>query len=195
MRLRDFQVDINKNLNRNLKKVAEIFADVSGSLQSPRARALFTSALEFVKPHHLALGLRVSRLSTSKIEVVIPDRWKNQVEGGEVDPGILTTTATMGAQLLLRRMDIPDLGPLFLEEVHLIRLSRLVGELRGRMELSKVAQEAFRAELKKKSDTKLELLMIFYDGFDKRLADCQLTYHCKAVSSLEWKDHNERAQQ
>lgn len=182
-------------MNRNLKKLGEIFEEVSGSFQNHRARAFLTSALEFIKPHHLALGLRVSRLSTSKIEVVVPDRWKNQTDNGEIDPGILTSAAVMAAQLLLRRMDIPDLGPLALEEMHFVRLSRLTGELRGRLELAKLSQEAFRAELKKNSTAKLELMMIFYDGFEKRLADCQLIYHCKAVNSLEWKDSHERSQQ
>lgn len=193
MRLRDFQVDINKNFNRNLKKMAEIFNDVSVSLQSPRARALFTSALEFVKPHHLALGLRVSRLNVTRIELVVPDRRKNLI-AAEMDPGILVTAAGMGAQLLLRRMDQPDLGVVELKEAHLNRLTRLQGELRGRLEFPKISQETFRAELKKNKMATLELLMIFYDAFEKRVADCQLIYHCGAVSPLEWKDRYERPQ-
>lgn len=195
-------MDINKkgtagsvtNFSRNLKKVAEIFGEVSESIQNQRARHLLTSALEFVKPHHLALGLRVSRLSTTRIEVVVPHRWKNQTDSGEIDPGILTTAATMGAQLLLRRMDQPDLGPLSLEEIHFHRLTRLNGELRGRLELSKISQEAFRAELKKKATAKLELTMIFYDAFEKRLADCQMIFHCKAVNSIEWSGDEEKKQ-
>ncbi len=181
-------MDINKNLGRNLKKMAEIFGEVSESIHNHRARELLNSALEFLKPHHLALGLRISRLSTTRVEVVVPTRWKNQTDSGEIDPGILTTAAMMGSQLLLRRMDQPDLGPLALEEIHFVRLSRLTGELRGRLELSKLAQESFRAELKKKGFAKLELMMIFYDAFEKRLADCQMMFHCKAVNSIGWTD-------
>ncbi|PWU22086.1 MAG: hypothetical protein C5B49_01650 [Bdellovibrio sp.] len=188
MRLRDFQRDFNKNFELNFKKMTELFSEVSDSLRSPQARALFASALEFLKPHHLALGLRVAKLSRTRLEVVVPHRWRNQLEAEELDPGILTTASAMGAQLLMRRMDLPDLGPMTIEEIHFFRHSKLAGDLRGRLEFSKLAQEAFRAELKKKTKTKLELLMIFFDQFDRRVADCQIVCHCTAVQSLGWSE-------
>ena len=101
MRLRDFQLDINKKI----KMLSQLFGEVSDSVQSPRMRAFLTSALEFLRPHHVALGLRVSRLSTTHVEVVIPGGKRNLSDRGEIDPGILTTAATLGLQLLLRRID------------------------------------------------------------------------------------------
>lgn len=184
-------MDINKNLNIKAKKLAEFFGEVSDSLQSSRARDLFNSALEFLRPQHLSAGLRVARLNVTQVEVVVPSWKRNQTASGETDPGILTTAGVLGAQLLLRRLNQADLGNIEIEEIHLTRLSRLLSELRGRIEFSKLAQENFRAELKKKGAARLDLLMIFYDSFEKRMADLQINLLCKSVSSIAWKDSHE----
>ncbi len=196
MRLRDFQQDFNRKLAVTTGvRWANVFGavgEIVDSLQSRRARSLFNSALEFVKPHHLALGIRVARLSTTHVEVVIPILAKTKTETGELDPGVLTSAALMSVELLMRRTDLSDLGDMEMLELHFSRLLSMKREVRGRLELSKLAQETLRIDLRKSGQADLELQMIFFDADDRRVADCQLTYRCKFVQKLDWKVENER---
>jgi len=191
MRLRDFQQDINKKF----KLLSEVLSEVSVTVQSPRARALLTSALEFIKPHHLALGLRVSRLSTTRIEVVVPVPERQSVYAGDsnMDPGILTTAAVLGSQLLLRRLDQPHLGASFVRETHFRWVGTVSSDLRGRLELVKLAQESLRAELKKNGRAEIDLVMSFFDDSERLVAECSLQYLCHAADQISWKGSNEPA--
>lgn len=192
MRLRDFQQDINKKFKLLSEAIGEFTESFSENLQSPRARALLSSALEFVKPHHLALGLRVSRLSTTRIEVVVPLRSKlPEMPAGEasevfMDPGVLTTAANLGAQLLLRRQDQAELGIGQVAEAHLRFLGPIASTLRGRLEFSKIAQESLRAELKMNGRADIELVMAFFDDSERMVADCSLQYVARHSDQLTW---------
>lgn len=196
MRLRDFQQDFNRKL---VVKTGIPWAQVLGSIsdlvetiQHRKTKALLNSALEFVRPHHLALGIRVARLSTTHVEVVVPVLSKTKTETGELDPGVLTSAALMSVELLLRRTDLADLGDVDLQEMHFAKILPLKNELRGRLEISKLAQESLRVDLRKKGEAQLDLQMIFFDPQDQRAADCQMNYHCKFVEKLDWKAPNER---
>lgn len=199
MRLRDFHQDINKKFEI-LKEMdrAQLFRglvqDISQwveTMQTPWAKHLLSSALEFVRPHHLALGLRFSRLSTTHVEVVVPKQVGFTSERDVADPGVYTTAAALGAQLLMRRLDLSDLGPLHLKDLHLQILGLESGEVRGRMEFTKLAQEALRVELKKKGFAQLDLMMSFFDESEKRIADVTLNYGCQSADQLGWKGSNE----
>ncbi|MBX3016497.1 MAG: hypothetical protein KF767_01310 [Bdellovibrionaceae bacterium] len=192
MRLRDFQQDINKKFKLLTETMGEAIGEFSETLQSPRARALLSSALEFVKPHHLALGLRVSRLSTTRIEVVVPLKARApEMPTGEaseaiMDPGVLTTAANLGAQLLLRRQDQAELGIGQISEAHLRFVGPVTSTLRGRLEFSKIAQESLRAELKKNGRAEIELVMAFFDDSERLVADCSLQYVARHSEQLTW---------
>lgn len=194
MRLRDFQQDINKKFKLLSDLFGETLNEFSETLRSPRARALLSSALEFVKPHHLALGLRVSRLSTTRIEVVVPLRAQSTgVPAGEaaadglaLDPGVLTTAANLGAQLLLRRQDQAALGGGEVTEAHLRFLGPVRSTLRGRLEFPKIAQESLRAELGKNGRAEIELVMAFFDDSERLVADCSLRYVARDSDQLTW---------
>jgi len=175
MRLRDFQLDINKKI----KMLSEV---VGGNA----TRAFLTSALEFFRPHHLALGLRISRLSTTHVEVVVPVNKRSLNDQSELDPGILTTATTLGVQLLLRRIGQPEFEGGRFEEAHLQRWGDLRGELRGRAEFDKLQQEVFRAELRKQGHSDLELEMNFFDSSEKRVAACKLILQCRASDQISW---------
>lgn len=188
MRLRDFQQDINKKF----KLLSEVLSEFSETVQSPRARALLSSALEFMKPHHVALGLRVSRLSTTRIEVIVPLRaWGRGLPVTEalepaIDPGVLTTAATLAAQLLLRRQDQPELSAGQVTEAHVRLVAPVRSALQGRLEFSKIAQESLRAELKKNGRAEIELGMAFFDDAERLVADCSLQFVARNSDQLTW---------
>lgn len=167
--------------------------EIVDSLQSRKTRALLNSALEFVKPHHLAQGIRVARLSTTHVEVVVPLLAKTKTETGELDPGVLVSAALMSVELLMRRSDLSDLGDLELVQMQFSRLASLRKEVRGRLELSKISQEALRVDLRKTGQAEMDLQMIFFDEDDRRLADCHMSYRCKFVQKLDWKEQDERS--
>lgn len=185
MRLRDFQPDFNKKL----KMLTELLTEVTETVQSPRAKAFLSSALQFVRPHHLSLGLRISRLSTTHVEVQVPLLGKSEAH----EAGTLVTAATLAAQLLLRRVDQPDIGPCEVQEVRFERLGALTSSLSGRLEFSKLAQENLRAELRKAGSAELELTLSFFDANERREADCTLKYLCRSADQIAWKGQDGRS--
>lgn len=198
MRLRDFQQDFNKKLAIRTGlagltglKWPEIFGtlgEIVESIQNRKTRAFLNSALEFLKPHHLALGLRISRLSTTHVEIVVPKMAKSLSSSGELDPGVVTSAALLAVELLMRRMGLDDLGELSLDDFTFNRNSPMTGEVRGRLEFGKLSQEAFRAELRKLGKSQLNLQMSFFDQDEKRVADFQGNFSCSFVQKLAWNE-------
>mgnify|MGYP001308271281 CR=1 FL=1 len=195
MRLRNFQPDINKNLRLGVDQLTLFLSDFVATVQNPRTKRLLASALELVRPQHLALGIRVSRLSTTHVEVVVPNRRKNQTLAGELDPGVLVTASLLGADLLLSRMDQPHVLSPECQRVEWQKFRSLKGaplrELRGRLEITKLNQETLKLEIRKRGESHLELMMNFYDGEEQRVAECQMSFICREQNQLNWKDSSQ----
>ena len=156
--------------------------DLTGSMEPSQLRRVLSSALDWVRPYHLAIGFRVRKLSRSQVEAVIPNRLHNQNSQGEIEEGVVVSVALQMAKLLIARWEVPlDYE---LDHIHLDRLQPMKGELTARLEWEDLTREALRAELVKNSVAVNELFIHLIDSQEKRVADIAITLKVRMPQSL-----------
>lgn len=194
MRLRDFQYDFNKNF----KKIAGVFGslteDFTGSLDQAQIRRLLNSALDWVRPYHLAIGFRIRKLSRSQVEAVIPARSHNLNSLGEMEEGVLISVAHQMLKLLIARWELQMDAEV--DQIRFERLQPIKGEMVARLEWDDLSREAMRAELVREGVTQNNWQILFSDASDRRVAVVEFVMKVKMPQSLSGKgshgDHSKR---
>jgi len=190
MRLRDFQQDFKK-IARLAGGLAE---DLTGSLDQAQAKRLLSSALDWVRPFHLAIGFRIRKLSRDRAEAVIPNRAHNTNADGDVQEAVVISVAQELSKLLIARWELPV--EFELDQIQFQRLQRMSGELVVRLEWEELSREALRAELMQKTWALQEWAVFVNDQNDRRVADVHLNFKLRLPQSLNGKgshgDHSER---
>lgn len=173
MRLRDFQQDFNRNFKKIAGLVGSLTEDLTGSMDQAQLRRLLNSALDWVRPFHMAIGFRVRKLTRSQVEAVIPDRVHNQNSSGEVEEAVAISVAVQMVKLLIARWEVPVEWEL--DQIRFDRLQPMKGELVARLEWEDLGREALRAELVRSSRALFECFVHLTDAQDKRVADVILS--------------------
>jgi len=190
MRLRDFQPDFKK-IATLAGRLAE---DLTGSIDQAQAKRILNSALDWVRPFHLAIGFRVRKLSRSRVEAVIPARPHNMGSNGEFEEAVVISVARQVAQLLIARWEVP--AEFELDQIQFSRLQKMKGDLIARLEWEDLSREALRAELLKNQVALQEWVVTVSDLEEKRVADVHLNFKLRLPPSLNRKgshgDHSER---
>lgn len=158
--------------------------DLAGSLSHEQIKQLLSSALDLVRPYHLAIGTRIRRLSRSQVEVLIPAKPHNLNSQGSIEEGILLSLGIQMCRLLLARWEwvvTPEL-----EQAELVKLASFPheGDLIGRLEWGQVAREALRAEVVDQVQTQNTWTVHFFDREDRRVADLVLVWKIRGSQSL-----------
>lgn len=187
MTLRDFRQDFNKNFDKITSLLGEFADQVALDLPSPKAKRLLNSALDFLRPHFLSLGIRIVRLSPQQIEIMVPAKARNLDESGEVMEGILASVGIESFKMLWKR-NAPEgffenkVGTFTFE-----KLKELKGDIRVRCELSDIAREAVLAELHKDKRSRHEVQIYFYNLEDQICAQLNLQGELFLKEMIDWK--------
>lgn len=187
MTLRDFKPDFNKNFNKIADLVGDVVTDVVEQVQSPRTKQILNSALDVLKPHFQSLGLRVARLGTHEVEVVIPKKNRNLDEDGDFLTGVLMSTAVEAYRLLWKRNAPPGDFKVEILEVNFKSHKKPKGEVRVRWDLSELARESRWVELQRNKKTNQEAQLNFFDEDDQICAEVQIKGELRLQEMLEWK--------
>ena len=162
-------------------------ADLAALLEevSPKAsNAALSYALDMVRPFSAGMGLRVSRLSDTQVEMVIPARTRNMTEANQIHEGALITAAVEAAKLLWTRH-----APLGNFVVTVSRLDSeffktLNSECRLRLELAETTRELVLASLRDHREAKAEAEVRVFDENDQAVADLHLYLNFKHTPQL-----------
>lgn len=157
---------------------------------SPQAsREALSYFLDFFRPSTLGMGLRVSKLNDTQIEMVLPKRPKNvDEEGNWLDSCIVTAAVESFKILWLRHAPIGEF------HFHIDKLSyekRKDDEgdtLRVRYELSAEAREAALTELRSQTVTNVETQLFIFDDKDAIVSEVKIVARLK--SALQLKEKN-----
>jgi hypothetical protein len=180
MTLRDFHQDFNKIAEQIVGQIAE-------QIGSPHAKKILNSALDLIRPHFISLGLRVTRLGSHEVEVLIPKKSRNLDERGDFLPGILMSSSTEAYRLLWTRNAPPGEFQLIIESVQYQALKNPKGDVRVRMQLSDLAREARLAELSKNKVSEHEGVLRLHDQEDQICAEVLVKSRLLLKEMLEWK--------
>lgn len=162
-------------------------ADLAALLEevSPKAsHAALSYALDIVRPFSAGMGLRISRLSDTQVEMIIPARTRNLSETNQLHEGAIATAAIEAAKLLWMRH--APVGPF---EVHVTRMESdffkpLVEECRVRMELPETSREVVLAGLREHREAKAEVELKVYDQHEQAVAEIRLNLNFKHTPVL-----------
>lgn len=169
-----------QDLINNPQKVAALLEE-----KSPRlSRELLSVASNITDPFLAGMGLQISKLEEDLVEVTMPQRWKNQADGGEFHTGALCTLAeftskvywdrhssALGARRKIRRLECQILNP-----------SR--GALSARYSLSSAEREAFLFKLRTEKEPTIDSLVKIYDSQEKLVAEVSIDWQFAAQLAL-----------
>ncbi|WP_041578053.1 PaaI family thioesterase [Bdellovibrio bacteriovorus] len=162
-------------------------ADLAALLEevSPKAsHAALSYALDIVRPFSAGMGLRISRLSDTQVEMVVPARTRNLNEVKTMHEGALVTAAIEAAKLLWMRH-----APMGSFEINVTRLESELfkvtsEECRVRMELPETVREVVLAEVRDHREAKAEVELKVFDSNDQAVAEFRLHLSFKHTPAL-----------
>lgn len=187
MRLQDFQQNLDKKFQSNINKITNLVEEVTGHLKTQTPKSALNFALDLLKPYLQALELRISRLSLSSIEIIVPAKSKNLNSNNEIDEGILLSSALYGIQLLWekRKPEGPTEIRMTAAQIEILKPRR--GNLRLRTELGEIAREAIFAELVQNSRSHQDFSVQIFDEHDQIVAQIFLKIEFQHQPVLKWK--------
>lgn len=152
---------------------------------SPKAsHAALSYALDIVRPFSAGMGLRISRLSDSQVEMVIPARSRNLNDSKFMHEGAIVTAAIEAAKLLWIRH-----APMGNFEVTVSRsevefFKNQSEDCRVRMELPETTREVVLAEIRDHRESKAEVELKVFDENDQTVAEVRLNLKFKHTPVL-----------
>ncbi|WP_413558905.1 PaaI family thioesterase [Bdellovibrio sp. HCB209] len=162
-------------------------ADLAALLEevSPKAsHAALGYALDIVRPFSAGMGLRISRLKDTHIELVIPARTRNMNEANQMHEGALLSAAIEAAKILWMRH-----APMGNFEIAVTRIESdffkvQTGECRLRMELAENNREVVLADLRDRRESSSSAEVQIFDENDQAVATVQMQLKLKHTPAL-----------
>ncbi|MBV2168291.1 MAG: YiiD C-terminal domain-containing protein [Bdellovibrio sp.] len=162
-------------------------ADLAALLEevSPKAsHAALSYALDMVRPFSAGMGLRISRLSDTQVEMVIPARTRNLSEVKQMHEGAITTAAIEAAKLLWMRHAPIGTFEVTVSRVEADFFKNQTEDCRVRMELPETTREMVLAALREHREAKAEAELKVFDDHDQAVAELQLHLSFKHTPAL-----------
>jgi hypothetical protein len=163
-------------------------ADVADFVEkwSPRAsQEALSYVLDVTKPFLMGLGFRISKLSQTQIEVVIPYRRKSLNESLEIHEGVLLSAGTEAVRWLWSKQSM--LGQ-FQADILEIRWNKLKKSLSGqklRYEVTSDQREVVLSHLRLNRQEEIEAYLYFYDENDQLTSELQMKVRLHHQPALE----------
>ncbi len=170
MRFIKIQRDIENHFKKNIQRAGEtaekVVNDFALHLNEGKAKTFLNSALDVLRPHFVSLGARVSILSQTKIEVLLPLKSRNIDEQGRVIPGVQTSLAIECFKMLWSRKSPLGVLSIRIKEVKSQFFRETSSDLIFRSSLSETHRELVWSLLHqdKKADVELGVLAFDLDG-------------------------------
>lgn len=179
-----------KNFNFITRISQDLFHKLEGFSESlekqvPNAK-IVSLALDFLKPHVRALGLRVVKLSRNHVEILLPSKYRNLTTKGYVLEGAVVMASCEALRWLWQQNK--PVGN-FAQEIGKIQfegLKPLMGNLRLRAELTELARETALLELSKMQKSDSTIIVLVYGPDEQLVAQVEVETKLRLTPALEW---------
>ncbi len=162
-------------------------SEVVEQIGSPKTKAALNSALDILRPHFLSLGARVSVLSSSQVELILPRKIRNLDEHGQILAEVQISAAVEAYRMLWRRNAPQGQFQILIKNVHAQFLKFTQSDLKIRGELSEITREARWSELAKNKHSRHEMTFHFYDDQNQICSEVEIHSELFLKEMLEWK--------
>lgn len=195
MTLRDFSPDFNKNFSRKVNNFAtqissaatNMLSELADQVTSPQAKLALNSALDYIRPHLVSLGVRISILGTDQVEMNLPRKARNLDRQGRILPGVQISAAIEAFKLLWQRNAPEGLFDIQINSVTTRFHKATRSDLKIRGELSELSREATWAELRKNKKSQYQTTMLIFDQEKQIVAEIEIYCDLFLRETLEWK--------
>lgn len=162
-------------------------ADLSALLEevSPKAsHAALSYALDILRPFSAGMGLRISRLSDTQVEMIIPARTRNMSDLNQLHEGAMTTAAIEAAKLLWMRHAPMGQFEINIGQCESVFFKVQTEDCRVRMELSETTRELVLSELRQSRESSSTAELKIFDENEQSVAELHLHLKFKHSPAL-----------
>lgn len=162
-------------------------ADLAALLEelSPKAsHAALSYALDMVRPFSAGMGLRISRLSDTQVEMIIPARTRNLNDLHQIHEGAMTTASIEAAKLLWMRHAPMGTFEVIVNRMNIEFFKAEQNECRLRMELSEMTRETVLAEIRERRESTASAELKIFDEHELSVADIHLQLQFKHIPAI-----------
>lgn len=162
-------------------------ADLAALLEelSPKAsNAALSYAADLLRPFSAGMGLRITRLSDSQIEVVLPARTRNMNDKKLIHEAAFLAAAIEGARTLWERHAPLGEFHLFARKSEIEILKPIGEDVRLRLEISEALRESALAEIRRHRKSEVDLMVQAFDEKDSVVAEINLNLEMRHTPSL-----------
>ncbi len=169
-----------RGIRMNAADLAAVLEEVSPKV----SHAALSYALDVVRPFSAGMGLRVSRLSDTQVEMVIPARTRNMSELKQIHDGAIVTAGIEAAKLLWMRHAPMGNFDIRVTKMEINLLREASDEVRLRMELPEVMRETVLAEIRDRRESASDVELKVFDGQEQAIAELHLSLSFKHTPAL-----------
>jgi hypothetical protein len=175
------------HINKKLQTISSIFDEFVEQINHPRVRAIIAYALDSVRPHNLSLGLRLAKLSTNQIELILPHKRRNCASDGSVLPGVLVSAGLEAFKILWERNFFENQKvQIQFKNMDWSQLRPTKKQVRVKAELSTLARESTLAELNKNKKASQQMQVKFFEE-DMIVGELLITADFLVSELIDWK--------
>ena len=176
----NFITRLSQDLIHKLEGFSENF-----ERQVPNAK-IVSLALDLLKPHIQALGLRVAKLSRTHVEIILPSKYRNLTAKGFVLEGAVVMAACEALRWLWLQNKPEGSFSHEFGRIQFESVKPLSGQLRLRAELTELARETALLELSKMQKSELTVMVLVFDHDEQLVAQVELESRLRLTPALEW---------
>lgn len=140
--------------------------------------------LDYVRPFSSGMGFRITRLSDTQIEILIPDRLRNRTDDGHMHEATLLPAALEAMKIFWQRHGEETIQIRLLKETSHWHQT-LVGPMRLKTEMSSPQRELILSQLRQNSRQKFEMKFQIYDQQEKLVAEIETQALIQKVPQLD----------
>lgn len=130
------------------------------------------------------MGLRISRLSDTQVEMIIPARTRNMNEAHTLHEGALTTAGIEAAKLLWMRHAPMGNFEILVTHIESEFFKSQNEECRLRMELAETSREVVLSQLRDQREAKSDAEIKVFDANEQAVAELRLQLSFKHTPAL-----------
>lgn len=169
---------------RGIRLSAADFAALLEEISPKASHAALSYALDIVRPFSAGMGLRISRLSDTQVEMMIPARTRNLSDANTLHEGALTTAAIETAKLLWMRHAPLGNFAITVTRIEADFFKVQNSECRLRMELPETTREVVLAEVREQRDAAVDAEVKIFDEHDQAVGGIVLRLKFKHTPAL-----------
>jgi hypothetical protein len=189
-----FQKNVGKKLSKNIKKfkssahvMAETLAqELVNHLQGRQPQHILNFALDFIRPYVQTLGLRVSKLTPEKVEIVVPAKLMTQDVNHNLDEGALVSASLFALKTLWKKNTPKGHFKIEIKKFEYEKIRDPKVPLRIRLEVSDLVREALFAELAENKTAMQEVTAHILDSDLQVLAKVHIQAELGLLKTINW---------